>query len=191
MTEDTIRKYAYTKEEVDILIAAAVEEARRIDEESMANKPSKMGESSDIKSEEYQRIVIQNSCQSTVHRVDLRELKVSELNKVTAVNSNDNSSCSTSKKDDRDEQINREVILSTIKEIIRTTIMRGSTFTLFMYFVMLVTSSWSNNKPANIIYMLKRLFLYFFPVFYAGIDNEAIKFLMKHVNRLKRMYQYT
>ena len=35
MTEDTIRKYAYTKEEVDILIAAAVEEARRIDEESM------------------------------------------------------------------------------------------------------------------------------------------------------------
>ena len=36
MTEDTIRKYTYTKEEVDILIAAAVEEARRIDEESMA-----------------------------------------------------------------------------------------------------------------------------------------------------------
>ena len=36
MTEDTIRKYAYTKEEVDILNAAAVEEARRIDEESMA-----------------------------------------------------------------------------------------------------------------------------------------------------------
>ena len=36
MTEDTIRKYAYTKEEVDILIAAAVEEARRIDEESTA-----------------------------------------------------------------------------------------------------------------------------------------------------------
>ena len=36
MTEDTIRKYAYTKEEVDILIAAAVEEARQIDEESMA-----------------------------------------------------------------------------------------------------------------------------------------------------------
>ena len=36
MTEDTIRKYAYTKEEVDIFIAAAVEEARRIDEESMA-----------------------------------------------------------------------------------------------------------------------------------------------------------
>ena len=35
MTEDTIRKYAYTKEEVDILIAAAVEEARQIDEESM------------------------------------------------------------------------------------------------------------------------------------------------------------
>ena len=36
MTEETIRKYTYTKEEVDILIAAAVEEARRIDEESMA-----------------------------------------------------------------------------------------------------------------------------------------------------------
>ena len=36
MTEDTIRKYTYTKDEVDILIAAAVEEARRIDEESMA-----------------------------------------------------------------------------------------------------------------------------------------------------------
>ena len=36
MTEDTIRKYTYTKEEVDILIAAAVEEAKRIDEESMA-----------------------------------------------------------------------------------------------------------------------------------------------------------
>ena len=36
MTEDTIRKYTYTKDEVDILIAAAVEEARRIDEESTA-----------------------------------------------------------------------------------------------------------------------------------------------------------
>jgi len=36
MTEDTIRKYTYTKDEVDVLIAAAVEEARRIDEESMA-----------------------------------------------------------------------------------------------------------------------------------------------------------
>ena len=36
MTEDTIRKYTYTKEEVDLLIAAAVEEAKRIDEESMA-----------------------------------------------------------------------------------------------------------------------------------------------------------
>ena len=36
MTEETIRKYTYTKEEVDLLIAAAVEEARRIDEESMA-----------------------------------------------------------------------------------------------------------------------------------------------------------
>ena len=36
MTEETIRKYTYTKEEVDILIAAALEEAKRIDEESMA-----------------------------------------------------------------------------------------------------------------------------------------------------------
>tara|TARA_R100000773_G_C4205791_1_gene106744 strand:+ start:898 stop:1212 length:315 start_codon:yes stop_codon:yes gene_type:complete len=36
MVEEQIKKYAYTKEEVDILIAAAVEEARRIDEESMA-----------------------------------------------------------------------------------------------------------------------------------------------------------
>ena len=36
MTEDTIRKYTYTKEEVDILIAAALAEAKRIDEESMA-----------------------------------------------------------------------------------------------------------------------------------------------------------
>ena len=36
MTEETIRKYTYTKEEVDILIAAALAEAKRIDEESMA-----------------------------------------------------------------------------------------------------------------------------------------------------------
>ena len=40
ITEEKIRKYAYTKEEVDVLIDAAVEkavaEARRIDEESMA-----------------------------------------------------------------------------------------------------------------------------------------------------------
>ena len=40
MTEEAIKKIlphlCYTKEEVDILIAAAVEEARRIDEESMA-----------------------------------------------------------------------------------------------------------------------------------------------------------
>ena len=40
VTEEKIRKYTYTKEEVDILIDAAVEkavaEARRIDEESMA-----------------------------------------------------------------------------------------------------------------------------------------------------------
>tara|TARA_B100000575_G_scaffold28861_1_gene19523 strand:- start:950 stop:1264 length:315 start_codon:yes stop_codon:yes gene_type:complete len=36
MVEEQIKKYAYTKDEVDILIAAAVEEARRIDEESMA-----------------------------------------------------------------------------------------------------------------------------------------------------------
>ena len=40
VTEEKIRKYAYTKEEVDVLINAAVEkavaEARRIDEESMA-----------------------------------------------------------------------------------------------------------------------------------------------------------
>ena len=39
-TEEKITKYAYTKEEVDVLIDAAVErlvaEARRIDEESMA-----------------------------------------------------------------------------------------------------------------------------------------------------------
>ena len=40
VTEEKIRKYAYTKEEVDVLIDAAVEkavaEARKIDEESMA-----------------------------------------------------------------------------------------------------------------------------------------------------------
>ena len=40
VTEEKIRKYTYTKEEVDILIDAAVDkavaEARRIDEESMA-----------------------------------------------------------------------------------------------------------------------------------------------------------
>ena len=36
MTEEKIRRYAYTKDEVDQLIAEAVAEARRIDEESMA-----------------------------------------------------------------------------------------------------------------------------------------------------------
>ena len=40
VTEEKIRKYAYTKEEVNVLIDAAVEkavaEARKIDEESMA-----------------------------------------------------------------------------------------------------------------------------------------------------------
>ena len=36
MTEEKIRKVAYTKEEVNQLIAEAVEEARRIDEASMA-----------------------------------------------------------------------------------------------------------------------------------------------------------
>ena len=35
MTEDTIKKVCYTKEEVDALIKGAVDEARRIDEESM------------------------------------------------------------------------------------------------------------------------------------------------------------
>ena len=35
MTEEMIRKISYTKEEVDKLIAEAVAEARRIDEESM------------------------------------------------------------------------------------------------------------------------------------------------------------
>ena len=36
MTEEKIRRYAYTKEEVDDLIKHAIDEARRIDEESMA-----------------------------------------------------------------------------------------------------------------------------------------------------------
>ena len=36
MTEETIKQICYTKEEVDYMIAFAVEEARRIDEESMA-----------------------------------------------------------------------------------------------------------------------------------------------------------
>ena len=40
ITEEKIRKYTYTKEEVDVLISAAVKEAvdqaRKIDEESMA-----------------------------------------------------------------------------------------------------------------------------------------------------------
>ena len=40
VTEEKIRKYAYTKDEVDVLISTAVkeavEEAKRIDEESMA-----------------------------------------------------------------------------------------------------------------------------------------------------------
>ncbi len=36
MTEDTIQKICYTKEEVDAMVAEAVEEARRIDEASMA-----------------------------------------------------------------------------------------------------------------------------------------------------------
>ena len=36
MTEDTIKKICYTKAEVDAMVAAAVEEARRIDEASMA-----------------------------------------------------------------------------------------------------------------------------------------------------------
>ena len=35
MTEEMIKKISYTKEEVDRLIAEAVAEARRIDEESM------------------------------------------------------------------------------------------------------------------------------------------------------------
>ena len=36
MTEETIKKICYTKAEVDAMVAAAVEEARRIDEASMA-----------------------------------------------------------------------------------------------------------------------------------------------------------
>ena len=36
MTEDNIKKICYTKEEVDSMVAEAVEEARRIDEASMA-----------------------------------------------------------------------------------------------------------------------------------------------------------
>ena len=36
MTEDTIKKICYTKAEVDAMDAAAVEEARRIDEASIA-----------------------------------------------------------------------------------------------------------------------------------------------------------
>ena len=36
MTEETIKQICYTKEEVDSMVAFAVEEARRIDEASMA-----------------------------------------------------------------------------------------------------------------------------------------------------------
>ena len=36
MTEDTIKRICYTKVEIDAMIAEAVEEARRIDEASMA-----------------------------------------------------------------------------------------------------------------------------------------------------------
>ena len=36
MTEDTIKNLCYTKAEIDAMIAEAVEEARRIDEASMA-----------------------------------------------------------------------------------------------------------------------------------------------------------
>ena len=36
MTEDTIKRICYTKAEIDAMIAEAVEEARRIDEASMA-----------------------------------------------------------------------------------------------------------------------------------------------------------
>ena len=36
MPEDTIKRICYTKEEVDAMVAEAVEEARRIDEASMA-----------------------------------------------------------------------------------------------------------------------------------------------------------
>ena len=35
MTEEKIKSLCYTKEEVDVMIAAAVAEARAIDEESM------------------------------------------------------------------------------------------------------------------------------------------------------------
>ena len=37
MTEEVIKKLCYTKAEIDAMIAEAVEEARRIDEASMAN----------------------------------------------------------------------------------------------------------------------------------------------------------
>ena len=40
MTEETITKICYTKAEVDSMIAFAVEEARRIDEASMAKHNS-------------------------------------------------------------------------------------------------------------------------------------------------------
>ncbi len=36
MTEETIKNLCYTKEQVDAMVAEAVEEARRIDEASMA-----------------------------------------------------------------------------------------------------------------------------------------------------------
>ena len=36
MTEETIKKICYTKEELDAMVAAALEEARAIDEASMA-----------------------------------------------------------------------------------------------------------------------------------------------------------
>ena len=36
MTEETIKTLCYTKEEVDLMIAEALEEAKRIDEASMA-----------------------------------------------------------------------------------------------------------------------------------------------------------
>ena len=36
MTEETIKQLCYTKAEVDAMVAAAVEEARRIDEAAMA-----------------------------------------------------------------------------------------------------------------------------------------------------------
>ena len=40
MTEETIKKLCYTKAEIDAMIAEAVEEARRIDEASMAKHNS-------------------------------------------------------------------------------------------------------------------------------------------------------